>query len=456
MIKKDTIAAIATAPGVGAVAIIRLSGEKAIEICDKIFIGKKVKKLSEQKPYTIHYGEIVENNEILDDVLVSLFRSPRSYTGENSVEISCHGSVHIQQRILQAVINNGARLAEPGEFTMRAFLNGKLDLSQAEAVADLIASKSEAEHRTAIQQIRGGFTEDLNELREKLLSFITLVELELDFSEEHFEFVDRVKLLLLISEISAKVDELAATFKLGNAFKKGIPVAIIGEPNVGKSTLLNVLLNDDKALVSDIAGTTRDSIEDTISLNGILFRFIDTAGIRQTDDKIEGLGIERTNKIIDKAEIVILVTEPNATGTFFEDFTSKIIGKQKTVIVAINKIDEQIMLYPDAFAQHYKTVLISAKQKKNIDELEKALLEAVNYKPENFSDTIITNARHYQLLTKASQAAKRVEEGIGNSISGDFLAQDIREILNHIGEITGEITDDEILGNIFKNFCIGK
>ncbi len=456
MIKKDTITAIATASGTGAIAVIRLSGREAISITDKIFVSKKNKILSNQKAYTIHYGEIVDNKKIIDDVLISIFKSPHSYTGENSVEISCHGSVHIQQKILELLINKGARLAQAGEFTLRAFLNGKLDLSQAEAVADLIASSSEASHRIAVQQIRGGFSNDINKLREQLLNFISLIELELDFSDEDVEFADRSQLENLINKIENHVGKLIKSFKLGNVIKNGIPVAIIGEPNVGKSTLLNLLLNDDKAIVSDIAGTTRDAIEDVVAINGINFRFIDTAGIRETTDTIENLGIKRTYQKIENAEIVLLMLDAKDKKAKLKIDSIVEKTKDKKLILVVNKIDtiEQTTSFDKI--EKLTPIYISAKYKNNTKQLIDALLDSVNYSSINKQDTIITNTRHYEALSNAQEAIFRVKDGLHTNISGDFLAQDIREIMKFLGEISGEITDNEVLGNIFKNFCIGK
>ena len=458
MCQQSTICAVATSTGNGAIAVIRISGNDAFTVTEKIFHpANKKKKLSEQKANTIHFGTIKENDEIIDEVLVSVFKAPHSYTGENSVEISCHGSAFIQQKILNLLTKNGAIIAEPGEYTQRSFLNGKMDLSQAEAVADLIASESAAAHRIAVQQLRGGFSDELQSLRQQLLQFISLVELELDFSEEDVEFADRTQLQDLISKIHKHIIHLANSFELGNALKKGIPVAIIGEPNVGKSTLLNALLKDDKAIVSDIAGTTRDAIEDVITIDGILFRFIDTAGLRETDDKIEKLGIERTNRVIDKAEIIILVTEPEATGTFWEETIIKVLEKKKKLIVVINKIDVQQMIFSGGFAQHFKTVKISAKTHKNIDELLSVLVKESglnNYT--SHSDTIITNVRHYEALSKADKACQRVQTGLDMNTPGDLLAQDIKDIMTHIGSITGTFSSDEVLENIFSHFCIGK
>ncbi|MCD4795030.1 MAG: tRNA uridine-5-carboxymethylaminomethyl(34) synthesis GTPase MnmE [Bacteroidales bacterium] len=455
----DTIAAIASSPGSGAIAIIRLSGSRAIEITDQIFYPKnKKKKIIDQDAYTVHYGLIKDQKEIIDEVLVSVFRAPRSYTGEDSIEISCHGSLYIQQRILNLLIKTGARTASPGEFTQRAFLNGKLDLSQAEAVADLIASESAAAHKVAFQQMRGGFTSDLKDLRSQLLFFISLIELELDFSEEDVEFADRAKLQSLILTIKEKISELLNSFELGNVIKKGIPVAIVGEPNVGKSTLLNVLLNEDKAIVSEIAGTTRDAVEDVISLSGILFRFIDTAGLRKTDDAVESLGIERTIQKIENAEIVLFMIDAKDKQACEKVFEIKERAKDKKLILVVNKIDKSESIFNEKISdcKNFEIVQISAKHKQNINVLTETLLKTVHYSPACKSDTIITNTRHFELLQKAYEATLRVDQVLTAGISGDFLAQDIREILNFIGEITGEFTTDEVLGNIFDNFCIGK
>ncbi len=456
MTKNDTIAAIATAPGSGAIAIIRLSGKDAIEIADKFFNSPSRKKLIEQKANTILFGEIKDRNEIIDEVLVSIFHAPHSYTGENSIEISCHGSVYIQQKILQTVIKYGARMAEPGEYTLRAFLNGKLDLSQAEAVADLIASNSEAARRVALSQLKGGFSQELQELRAKLVNFTSLIELELDFSEEDVVFADRKQLHFLIEQIKNKLASLIDSFQFGNAVKNGIPVAIVGQPNVGKSTLLNALLHEDKALVSEIAGTTRDSIEDVISINGVLFRFIDTAGLRHTNDTIENLGIERTIDKVKKAEIILYLIDASI------DRKPELYDKikphlhNKNLIIILNKIDKaKIKLNPTDF-NNAKIIEISAKHKTNIQILEQTLLKIINFNTFDQNDIIITNVRHFEALKKSHEAAKRVIDALKQGISSDFLAFDIREMLHFLGEITGEITNDEILGNIFKNFCIGK
>jgi tRNA modification GTPase len=466
MINSDTICAIASPAGQGAISIIRISGKEAIQITERVFISvNDKKKLDDQKTATIHFGYIRDGEETIDEVLVSIFLEPHSYTGENSVEISCHGSTYIQQKILQVLMNNGARLANPGEFSQRAFLNGKMDLSQAEAVADLIASSSKASHKIAMNQIRGGFSKELNALRDKLLNFISLIELELDFSEEDVEFADRGQLKEFLTTIKLKVNGLMLSFKLGNVIKHGIPVAIIGEPNVGKSTLLNALFNEEKAIVSDIAGTTRDAIEDILNIEGVLFRLIDTAGLRKTMDFIESLGIEKTTQKIKQADLIILIIESTND---FEKIEKQIIQTvddyeiiEQHIIVLINKIDkiplEQNTLdkLVEKFA-HISFVPASAKNKQNLDKLTGRLKEIYDIHSVSDSDVIISNARHYEALSQAAEALERVEKGIETGISNDFLAMDIRQVMHYIGEITGQISTDEILGNIFKNFCIGK
>jgi len=459
MIKNDTITAVATAPGSGAIAVIRVSGDEALQITEKIFVPVKNKKLSEQKPNTIHFGTIKDNDEIIDEVLVSVFKAPHSYTGENySVEISCHGSSHIQRKILELLIRKGARLAQPGEFTLRAFRNGKMDLSQAEAVADLIASSSESARKVAMKQMRGGFRDEIQNLRKQLLDFISLIELELlelDFSEEDVEFADRSELKKLVNNISEHLQKLIASFKLGNVIKTGIPVAIIGAPNVGKSTLLNALLNEDKAIVSDIPGTTRDSIEDVVNLHGVLFRFIDTAGIRSTTDTIENLGIERTFSKVQDAEIILLMADAtqNNIEDIIDDVKEKI--KEKKTLLIINKTDllNKPVKLPETDCEHIE---ISAKNRENINQLIDKLIEIAGISTINQDEVIISNTRHFEALSRAYEAVERVQEGLETGISSDFLSMDIREVLHFLGEISGEITNDEILGNIFKNFCIGK
>jgi len=465
MIRSETICAIATPSGSGAISIIRISGDRAFSFIEGIFkSGKSEKSLKNQKSGTVHYGVIKDGDELIDEVLVALFKNPNSYTGEDSVEISCHGSIFIQQRILQLLIKNGARHAQPGEFTQRAFLNGKIDLSQAEAVADLIASSSAASHKIAINQIRGGFSKELNQLRDKLIDFISLIELELDFSEEDVEFANRDQLQELLSKVKLKIQTLIKSFKLGNVIKHGVPVAIIGEPNVGKSTLLNALFNEDKAIVSEIAGTTRDAIEDVLNIEGVLFRFIDTAGLRETDDTIESLGIEKTIQKIQLADIIILIVEPtNNWQTIVQQIKHTVdnyhIIDQK-LIVMINKIDKTIL--EESTIESLKIqlpdipfILASAKSKINIGQLKNLLKES--YQIGNLeNDPVVSNIRHFEALTNASEALERVEEGLKTGVTGDFLAMDIRQVMHYIGEITGQISNDEILGNIFKNFCIGK
>jgi len=457
MFSTDTIAAISTAAGTGAIAVIRLSGKEAIEITDKVFVSTTSnKKLVDQKNNTTHFGRINENNQIVDEVVVSIFKAPHSYTSENIVEISCHGSPYIQQRILQLLIKSGATMAQAGEFTFRAFINGKMDLSQAEAVADLISSTNDASHRVAMNQMRGGFSNELKGLREKLLNFVSLVELELDFSEEDVEFADRTQLKDLVDEMLTIISKLENSFKMGNVIKNGLPVVIVGQPNVGKSTLLNALLNEEKAIVSEIAGTTRDSIEDTITIQGIKFRFIDTAGLRETTDVIENLGIDRTYKKMDEAEIIILLTEPEAPGISLMLQIAGILEKNKKLVVVFNKIDVQQSAQLPTFESDYKTVYISAKHKQNLDELKQVLIDLSGWSDYSENDVIVTNVRHYQALSRAHESLSLVRADLNTQISGEFLSFDIREAINTLGEITGEISVDDILGNIFKNFCIGK
>lgn len=459
---QDTICAIATAQG-GAIGIVRVSGAEALSITDKIFhpTEKNPLPLTERKAYTVNFGQIKnEKGEIVDEVLVSLFRAPHSYTGENSVEISCHGSAYILQQVMQLLINNGCRTAGPGEFTQRAFLNGKMDLSQAEAVADLIASTSEATHRLAMNQMRGGFSKELAVLRNKLLHLTSLMELELDFSDhEELEFADRSELQALAAQIHQVIERLVQSFSIGNAIKNGIPVAIIGETNVGKSTLLNALLNEDKAIVSDIHGTTRDVIEDTMIINGVTFRFIDTAGIRQTDDTIENLGIKRSFKALEQAEIVILMYDLQRHEnfkTFFQEVEPYL--KNKQVIFAQNKCDLVDNIPPNSEfdKNNYHTIAISARQKINIDKLQKLLTEVTHIPSISTNDVIVTNLRHYEALTHALDAITRVEQGLISSLPSDLISQDLRECIFHLNDIIGEVTTDEVLGNIFEHFCIGK
>lgn len=463
MKENNIIAAISTPAGIGGIAIIRLSGNGCIELVDAVFKSFKAKKLAEAKAYTVHFGSIIKENVVLDDVLVSVFRNPHSFTGEDIIEISCHGSIYIQQNILQLLISKGASLAQPGEFTQRAFLNGKMDLSQAESVADLIASSSAATHRLAMNQMRGGFSNKLIELRTELLNFTSLIELELDFSEEDVEFANRDHLKEAAHQIESHIKKLADSFSIGNAVKSGIQVAIIGETNAGKSTLLNLLLHEEKAIVSDIHGTTRDVIEDTINIQGLTFRLIDTAGIRDTHDEIESLGIERTFKKIEQANIVLWVADCETINEHIEELSQKIlpvVGDRKLILI-FNKVDiisaerkaEKEKLLLDKIPER---VFISAKYEQGTNQLEDLLVKTANIPEISEQDIIVTNVRHYEALQNALVAIKRVSEGLDLKISGDFLSQDIRECMYYLGKITGQISTDEILGNIFSKFCIGK
>ena len=450
----DTICALATAPG-GALGIIRISGAQALEILSRIF----TKNLTTAQPNTIHYGHIVENlaiqfPQVIDEVLVSVFRAPHSYTGEDSAEISCHGSRYILNKILELLIQNGCRMAEPGEFTQRAYLNGKMDLSQAEAVADLIASSNHATHQIAMSQLRGHFSSQLAQLREQLLKLTSLLELELDFSDhEDLEFADRSELKELTKTINNHITRLAHSFETGKAIKQGIPVAIIGKTNVGKSTLLNRLLHEDRAIVSDIHGTTRDTIEDTMELQGVTFRFIDTAGIRQTTDEVEQIGIERTYQAIQKARIVLWIIDNQPSTEETNDILQHI--ENKKLIIVNNKIDK---LNNNGYnLLNSPTVHISAKFGTGIDILEQAIYQAADIPTLSDTDVIVTNARHYDALVRAQQSIQRVIDGLEQQLSGDLLSEDLRLTLDTLSEITGgQITTNEVLENIFKNFCVGK
>ena len=462
MINDDCIIALATASGSGAIAIIRISGEEAITICDSHFKSVSHKKLASQKTHTIHLGHIIKNEKALDEVLVSVFKNPKSYTGENVVEISCHGSSFIQQEIIQLFLRAGCRIASPGEFTLRAFLNGKLDLSQAEAVADLIASDNEASHQVAMQQMRGGFSNEIKALRDELLNFASLIELELDFAEEDVEFANRDQFKDLINRITKVLKHLIDSFAIGNVIKNGIPVAIVGEPNVGKSTLLNALLNEDKAIVSDIAGTTRDAIEDELNIGGIGFRFIDTAGIRDTKDIVESIGIKKTFEKIDQSQVVIYLfdgfnSQDNLEQVKIEIEKIKNKNPLKPLLIIANKIDKLDDIQLAKLTTEIKNInLLSAKTGFGVDSLKDKLLNFVNTGALRNNETIVTNSRHYDALLKALEEIQKVQQGMDSNLSGDLLAIDIRQALYHFGEITGEITNDDLLGNIFANFCIGK
>ncbi len=462
------ICAISTPAGIGGIAVVRVSGKDAIEIVDKLFRPFNAKnKLTARAAYTLTYGEIVNpsNEEVLDQVVASLFRAPHSFTGEDVVEVSCHGSIYIQQELLRLLIEQGCRMAKAGEFTQLAYLNGKLDLSQAEAVADLIASTSAASNRIAVQQMKGEFSNKLAELRGQLLNFTSLIELELDFSEEDVEFADRSALRNLAEEIERTLAKLVKSYALGNVLKNGIPTAIVGETNVGKSTLLNYLLNDDRALVSDIHGTTRDTIEDTVNIDGTVFRFIDTAGIRNTDDTVENMGIERTYKKIEQAQIVLWLIDSTKMSQQIDWLAEKIapLTQDKKVIVVFNKIDkvseqerkELESLFTNY--EHIEQLFISAKKRINTHLLTESLLRAAQVPDIAQGDIIVTNARHHEALVHAHAAILQVMSGLEMNISGDFLTMDVRECLHSLGLITGnEISPDEVLGNIFGRFCIGK
>jgi tRNA modification GTPase len=464
MIQNDTIIALATPSGVGAISVIRLSGEKSIDIVDAFFTSvRKGKSIKNQKTHTIHLGHIISNGLILDEVLVSVFKNPNSYTGENVIEISCHGSSFIQKEIIQLFLKNGCRMADNGEFTMRSFLNGKMDLSQAEAVADVIASNSAASHQMAIQQMRGGITNELKELRAQLLDFAALIELELDFSGEDVEFADRTKFKELVAKITFVLKRLIDSFSFGNAMKNGIPVAIIGEPNVGKSTLLNTFLNEEKAIVSEIAGTTRDAIEDEIIIDGVAFRFIDTAGIRETKDIIESIGIKKAYEKADNAQLIIFLIDSNKFNSSKSEFLSEIeIFKtrfpNKRLLVIANKVDTLSVEQTTTLQLEIENlILLSAKNKIGIDALKEELTSLVNIGALSNNETIVTNSRHFEALNNALIAITSVQQGIDLEISTDLFSIDIRECLRHLGAITGDYdVDKDILGHIFSNFCIGK
>lgn len=467
---EECICALATPAG-GAIGIIRLSGSEAIRLTDKVFVSVSGKQLSAAKPNTLHYGEIKDKDgHTIDDVLVSVFRAPHSYTGEDSTEISCHGSRYILQQVLQRLIEVGCRQAEPGEYTRRAYMNGKMDLSQAEAVADLIASTNKATHQMALSQLKGHFSSELTLLRDKLLKMTSLLELELDFSDhEELEFADRSELRALAAEIEKKITTLAHSFETGNALKQGVPVAIVGKTNVGKSTLLNRLLHEEKAIVSNIHGTTRDVIEDTTLIDGITFRFIDTAGIRKTDDVVENIGIERTYQKMEEAKIVIWLLDAQPTEADIEDMKEKNLGKK--LLMVFNKIDEisfdKAVLSSDENSQPSSSISlsdenvsilnISARTGENVLDLEQALVRAADIPEITENDVIVTSARHYEALLRADESLSRVLESMDMGMSGDIIAEDLKMVLEDLGEITGgQISSQETLNNIFKHFCIGK
>ena len=465
MLNQDSIVALATPSGAGAIAVIRISGEAAIAIGASVFRSVKGKDLLKQKSHTLHLGHIHDGEKILDEVLISIFKGPNSYTGENTVEISCHGSTFIQQQIIQLLLRKGCRMANAGEFTLRAFLNGKLDLSQAEAVADLISSDNEASHQIAMQQMRGGFSNEIAQLRQELLNFASLIELELDFAEEDVEFADRTQFRELINRIEFVLKRLIDSFAVGNVIKNGIPVAIVGEPNVGKSTLLNALLNEERAIVSDIAGTTRDTIEDELVIDGIGFRFIDTAGIRETQDVVESIGIKKTFEKIGQAQVVVylidngqLVTD-NGRITEIKLEIEKIKNQfpLKPLIVIGNKVDKLDQAQIENLKSEIPDILlISAKQNIGVEDLKNTLLSFVNTGALRNNETIVTNSRHYDSLLKALEEIQKVNYGLQTNLSSDLMAIDIKEALYQFGLITGQVTNDELLGNIFANFCIGK
>lgn len=452
---EDTIVALATPQGSGALGIIRLSGPGAIALASRIFKGSNLNK---QPSHTIHYGQIMDGEEVVDEVLASVFIAPHSYTGEDSVEFSCHGSPYILQRIIRLLIDAGARAARPGEFTQRAFLNGRLDLAQAEAVADLIASDNRASHMVAMNQMRGGFSNQIKNLRGKLIHFASLIELELDFAEEDVEFAKRDELKALIERIQKIITSLIKSFELGNVIKNGVPTVIAGKPNTGKSTLLNQLLNEEKAIVSDIPGTTRDIIEDEIHIEGVRFRFIDTAGIREARDKIEAIGVKRTHEKMKAASVIIYLFDlAKETAEDIQKEIDKLDKLGIPYIKAGNKTDLSDADFKTKLGEEWPDMLfISAKHEQNLDELKKRLLEIIHLKDFQTGDAIVTNARHYDSLVHTREALTHVIRGLENGISNDFLALDLRQALHHLGEITGEITTEDLLDNIFRNFCIGK
>ena len=455
-ISTDTITALATQPG-GAIGVVRVSGAKAIELTEKVFRGVGKKPLHEAKGNTLHYGEIVgKDGKEIDDVLVSVFRAPHSYTGEDSTEISCHGSAYVLNQVVKALIDAGCRQARPGEYTQRAYLNGKMDVSQAEAVADLIAATNRASHQVALSQLKGHFSSELSKLRDQLLKMTSLLELELDFSDhEELEFADRGELKALAETIHERISVLIKSFETGNALKRGVPVAIIGKTNVGKSTLLNCLLHEEKAIVSNIHGTTRDVIEDTTEIQGITFRFIDTAGLRNTDDQVEQLGIERSYKKLAEARIILWVVDATPSLSELSEMQRRCEGK--SLILVRNKVDETNADGLSVGDSHCQIVSISAKYKRNIDQLEQLIYASANIPEINENSVIITSVRHYEALTRADESILRVIDALSMSLSGDLISEDLRICLDELADITGgQITPNEVLGNIFKHFCIGK
>lgn len=461
---EETICAISTAPGMGAIAVIRVSGPEAFSISDRIFKATSAEKsISTNPSHTVLYGHIHQGERLLDEVVATIFRNPHSFTGEDTVEFACHGSVYIQQKLIQILIGEGCRMAEAGEFSRRSFMNGKMDLSQAEAIADLIASTSSSNHKLALQQMRGGFSRELDKLRSDLLHFVTMIELELDFSEEEVEFADRKDLKNLADKLDFHLKKLMDSFRLGNALKNGIPVTIVGETNAGKSTLLNQFLNEERAIVSNIHGTTRDVIEDIVNIRGITFRFIDTAGLRVTQDEIESMGIERTYQKIEQSQIILWIIDSTQVTEHIEWMASRIMPRAegKDLLIIFNKSDkvskeEQIVL-DKMFKNYSKTrIHISAKKGENIDLIRAKLLELAGLPDLERQDVVVTNLRHFEALSMAHAAILRVQNGLHDNQSSEFLSQDIRECLHHLGQITGLITSDEVLKNIFRNFCIGK
>ena len=459
---EDTIVALATAHGSAAIAVIRLSGPQAIQIVDRFFFTKKLKKKSlvNQPSHSASFGVLLHEDIIIDEVLITNFNGPHSYTGQNSIEVSCHGSPFIQQQLIRLFLNAGARMAEPGEFTLRAFLNQKLDLSQAEAVADLIASNSSISHQVAMQQMRGGFSDKIKLLRNNLVNFASLIELELDFSEEDVEFANRADLKNLITSISTVIEKLTQSFEIGNVIKNGIPVAIVGKPNAGKSTLLNVLLDDERAIVSEIPGTTRDTIEDEMIIEGVLFRFIDTAGLRTTSDIVEQIGVNRALEVIKKSAIIIYLFDAHtlSSGDLKIEISllSEYIGSSQLLVVA-NKMDiENQQELREEFSDFPEIIFISAKANKNIDNLKQKLVSLFDTRTVDATDTIVTNARHANSLKNAGKALNKVTSGLDQNIASDLLALDIRYALDELGSITGQVTNEDLLENIFTKFCIGK